>query len=698
MRRAILVAVSLAWVLAGCGDDDSGNNQSNSNVNDNANQNDNANRNDNANQNSNTTCPEGTQLSETACVPIFDDCSGETERPVLGGGCETVGVTQCAPGFVATGSGGCEPTLPPSACPPGSRAQLGSADCIPIADCGVSTWGNIPLDATTVFVDASADASGADGSQAAPFVTIGEGYDLVVPGGTIAIAAGEYEERLVLNQPVLLWGRCPEHVTIRGAWFLGEPRAPVTVAPGGTGTEIRQVTLTGDAEGLHVIEAQGLVVEDVEIANTGGPGLHMEDGAEVSLTGLKIAGATMAGIFQDGGILSVTDSLIRDTAPDQAGLFGRGIESECDQSPQLCSVLTLSAVIITGNTDLGVYLGSTTAQIEGSLIESTAASLADGGGGLGLAAYCDPTGVGCSDVTLEGSVVRRNGTIGLISVGGVLDVNQSVFRETQPEQGTLEFGWGLGVQCEAGVGECGNLNVSNSLVEANRERGISIYGVPATITNIISGHTAPQESDVRSGNGVVAQCDLGLGVCGSLYLSSSVLEDNWEASLLIVGADADLDGVHVRDTQPGFLDGLGGYGISALCDPYTGTCGSVTISGSLIERSATAGLASSGVSGSLSQSSIIEVAEESASGQYGYGVYVDAELTSDAVVFDVAASQIQDAVLSGIFYHGTDVGGVISLTRITGGQYSVILAGGASPEITDDNELSGSVQDEPVTQ
>ncbi len=45
-------------------------------------------------------CSAGFAAQGSACVPIFDDCPGPAEIPVLGGGCQQVGVTQCATGFV----------------------------------------------------------------------------------------------------------------------------------------------------------------------------------------------------------------------------------------------------------------------------------------------------------------------------------------------------------------------------------------------------------------------------------------------------------------------------------------------------------------------------------------------------------------------------------------------------------------------
>ncbi|MFC1482614.1 hypothetical protein ACFL51_02290, partial [Myxococcota bacterium] len=194
--RPLLILTSLALLLPACGDSSS-------------------------NSNNNAQCEDGFRPEGPACVPIFDDCPGAAEIPVLGGGCQPVGVTECASGFESDGEGGCEPILPSEPCPPGTMEMIGHTECQPvgvidcgdgfvsdgeggcdailptepcpygymeiigyeecqpIGDCGTGTWGNIQIDATTVFVDATADATGADGSQTTPFVTIQEAYDVV---------------------------------------------------------------------------------------------------------------------------------------------------------------------------------------------------------------------------------------------------------------------------------------------------------------------------------------------------------------------------------------------------------------------------------------------------------------------------------------------------------------------------------------
>src|SRR5262249_50549847 len=72
------------------------------------------------------------------------------------GSCQPAGVPPdaCGDGFEAA-DGGCSAILPPDPCGPGLVALPGDMQCHEIAPCGDGTWGDIPIDGATQFVDAS---------------------------------------------------------------------------------------------------------------------------------------------------------------------------------------------------------------------------------------------------------------------------------------------------------------------------------------------------------------------------------------------------------------------------------------------------------------------------------------------------------------------------------------------------------------
>jgi len=68
---------------------------------------------------------------------------------------------------------------------------------------------------TTIYVDDS-NTGIEDGSQAHPYNTISEGINAIVSGGTIRVAAGQYNERLVIEKNLNLIGENPATTIING--------------------------------------------------------------------------------------------------------------------------------------------------------------------------------------------------------------------------------------------------------------------------------------------------------------------------------------------------------------------------------------------------------------------------------------------------------------------------------------------------
>ncbi len=131
-------------------------------------------------------------------------------------------------------------------CPEGE--VLDSAGCMPEA-CGVGTWGNLPVDGGTVYVDVTATGA-ADGSAAAPFPTIQAGLDLAAErkGGLVAVAAGTYLEYLTMgsgHDAVTLAGRCRELVTVDGSEGADTPAIQIIGERKTPEIAIEGVTVTG---------------------------------------------------------------------------------------------------------------------------------------------------------------------------------------------------------------------------------------------------------------------------------------------------------------------------------------------------------------------------------------------------------------------------------------------------------------------
>ena len=203
-------------------------------------------------------CGEGYCVNGDVCEPIFDAC-GESEVPILGGGCRHVGLPEdcwdgwvndgedgcepimaedcptgtmqvigqaecqpvglpqdCWPGWVNDGDGGCEPILPSGSCPDGTMEIIGQATCQPIGDCSAPP----AAEPGAIFVDATyAGPDPSDGTAARPFTLVQDAIDAAPTGGQVVLP-DEYVEDVSIAKALRLEGQCAALVTIRGVGGL----------------------------------------------------------------------------------------------------------------------------------------------------------------------------------------------------------------------------------------------------------------------------------------------------------------------------------------------------------------------------------------------------------------------------------------------------------------------------------------------
>ncbi|MFC1482264.1 hypothetical protein ACFL51_00505, partial [Myxococcota bacterium] len=503
-------------------------------------------------------------------------------------------------------------------CPWGYMEILGETECQPIGDCGTGTWGLIEIDATTVFVDASADATGADGSQGAPYVTIQEAYDVVVPGGQIAVAAGEYEERLVINKEVRLTGRCAELVTIRGGWLV-VAQVPVTIAVEGSGTTIRGVTLTGDVEGIKIFDAVGITVAEVQIVEAGSYGLWAEN-AGLSVINLVASANYTLAIILWGTDAELSSVVVQDTLPQQSdGTAGYGIQASCDPASGVCSSLRLDHALIEANHASGIALIGTDAELSSVVVRDTLPQQSDGTAGTGLHATCDPdTGV-CSSLRLDRVLLLANHAKGIVLFGTEAELSSVVVRDTLPRQIDDAAGVGLQADCYTDVGVCSSLRLDHALLQANHQLGIALFGTEAEITSVVVRDTLPQQSDGTFGIGLNATYDPEMSVSGSLRLDDALIEANQASGIALGGTEAEIFSVVIRDTLPQ-SQGKAGFGLQAASDPETGVYGSLRLDHALIEANHAIGLGLWGIEAEISSVVVRDTRPQQSDGTFGTGL------------------------------------------------------------------------------
>jgi hypothetical protein len=653
------------------------------------------------NQNGNLPpCPEGTEAHGEACVPLWDDCEAPDEVPVLGGGCLPVGVERCglgqgcAEGFSGDGTGACTPIRPATPCSGGELGLLGNVSCEAIRECGTAPWGNVTPVAGAVHVDANYQGGASTGSAAAPFTTVGAALAAAPDGGQVVVAAGTYSESVNLDRRVILSGRCPSMVTIQGITQGQQASPPVVVSAGASGSTLEGIRLTGPGHGLLLNEAVDVRLVEVEVLDPAGYGILLQRGATASLRRVRVSGAHTAGVILYGGRVQAVDSEVLGTEPSPDGSFGRGLDLGCDHfGGGGCATLDATGLVLERNHEAGLFLSGGTATLVGSLVADTQPNAIHGQSGIGLQSQCDNTSADCPKITLQGCVVTGNHAAGIMALGTLLTVRDTVVSGTLPQQGDSRLGMGIVAQCDPSLTRCQPLELTCGVVGGNRQAALALAGVEAVVERTILRDTQAQASNSRGGNGLVAQCEPVSGACAVLSLRDSALRRNTFSGIFLHGAEARLEGVLVAATRPGAEDQSEGTAVYAQCDNTVGACADLEVDASLFLDHHAEGMTIFGSSARLFRSSVLSVLPQVSDGELGFGLYVDG--TSDVASLDASACEMGDASLSGIFW--VSASGGLARSWIHGGDYTAILDD--SPDVLlEHNVLEGELMSEPLVQ
>ncbi len=311
-----------------------------------------------------------------------------------------------------------EDTTPPTCT---SGHLLDGASCVPEA-CGVGTWGDLSVDAGTVYVDIAAE-DGGDGSAEAPLRSVQAGVDLAGSqgGGLVAVAAGTYPEEVQLltdHAGVHLAGRCSELVTLDSS------------------------ALGNDAVGIYVETRY----------------------AQVTISSLRVLGAGYIGIAFQSGVGMLEDLVIEGTG--QAGL------AVSQQSGGLANTVEAVDCVWSNCSQLGVatFGTATTLTLRGCSILDTEV------GGLMVAALGVHATNG-STVVMESCEVVRSEEVGVVvgDEGTTLTLLDSSVRDTIMN---VDFASGAGVQVQEG----GTLIAEDSELIGNEVYGLLVRDEDSTAT------------------------------------------------------------------------------------------------------------------------------------------------------------------------------------------------------------------------
>ena len=281
-----------------------------------------------------------------------------------------------------------------------------------------------------------------------------------------------------------------------------------------------------------------------------GGGVVASQGAQVTLTGVWVQGATGIGTgsFGAGSAMTLTDSVVSGGIPAPGtGVFGRGLDVEGGGRA------TLQRVRFSGNHDVAAIALGAGSLIDGQevLVDGTEARLSDGGGGWGVAALQG----GKLSLKRLRLVANREVSLLVRDTGSTADVFDLAVEMTRPRQKDLGFGWGIAVQTG------GQLSLQRGRVTGSRDAGILINGtqgeVHVTIADLTVSDTLGQASDGDFGRGV--------DVVGAaqVHMEGIWLHKNRDHGLHLSGEGASATGgdLLIDDTQATAATGAFGRGL-----------------------------------------------------------------------------------------------------------------------------------------
>jgi Right handed beta helix region len=181
---------------------------------------------------------------------------------------------------------------------------------------------------------------------------------------------------------------------------------------------------------------------------------------------------------------------------------------------------------------------------------------------------------GKTSVTVSASLIEASNEVGVLISNSQAMIEATTVRGTQPiGNGTL--GYGISIQDGDHKNERAEVTLQSSLVEQNYQDGVLVIGSDATIEATVVRAT--------HGRGIEVDLDDDTSERSKLTLRASIVEQNVDVGVNVAGSDATIEATTVRDTQP-YKDGGSGVGIGAEADLKALEHATLTLRSSLLEH------------------------------------------------------------------------------------------------------------------
>jgi hypothetical protein len=343
-------------------------------------------------------------------------------------------------------------------------------------------------------------------------------------------------------------------------------------------TVVRDTRGDQPSAGIAVVDAPGSRVDSV-----------------VTLRACLVEGSSIIGIDNEAANLTVDATIVRNTSAPEDESYGAGIAAFDTPGTDERATLALTGSIVQGSGDIGVYVISSDAIVDGSIVSGTRTTKRSA---AGLGAQIDPMAPEPPRVTVRASIVEDNATSGALVAGADVTFEGTIVRDGVPSDAG-DIGRGVSLQRDASRGARTRATIVGCLFESNRESSVFVQSSDVTMVDSLVRDTTPADGGLF-GVGVTVQGDEPIDRA-TVVIRSCVIERSHEMGVLVFDSDVTMEHVTVRDTQPSESTGYFGDGI-AIVSQYG--VASAHITDSHIERAARAAVANFGASISLGQSTL----------------------------------------------------------------------------------------------
>jgi hypothetical protein len=225
-------------------------------------------------------------------------------------------------------------------------------------------------------------------------------------------------------------------------------------------------------------------------------------------------------------------SVIRSTQPRaKDSLFGSGVQA---LSGTALASLVVNDCLVKGNIGAGIALHGAKSSISDTIVRDTLPQQPDRQYGLGIQAQWWKGRP--SEATISDTVVSHNHRNGIRVLGANVVIERSTIRNTSAQP--ADKASGIGIYVGPGEGSS-KLTLLDSLIASNKSNGVSVWSTKAIIKRVVVQDSKLEASSGGYGDGIeIGRLDG--GAPGKITLTDSLVERSHRAGLMLVGVGGEV--------------------------------------------------------------------------------------------------------------------------------------------------------------